>query len=126
MPKLYPSLKLQRTMIYSSKHILYAIELRVLSLPYAGSLCVTTKKIDRALSYFDIKPWRGYFANPYCELSSDLISQMDKPMLRLFNSYIELCNPRFTNDELYSIIEVCRKYKYAVINHRNRISIRSI
>jgi len=111
-------------MIYSNKHILYAIELRVLSTPYAGSLCITERNIRNALKYFDINAWNGYFTNPYNELPSDVISQMDKPMLRLFNSYIDLCNPPFTKNEIYSIIRVCKKYKYQVIIHKSRISIR--
>jgi len=111
-------------MIYSNKHILYAIELRVLSTPYAGSLCITERNIRNALRYFDINSWNGYFTNPYNELPSDMISQMDKPMLRLFNSYIDLCNLRFTTTEIHGIIKVCNKYNYQVINHKNRISIR--
>lgn len=111
-------------MIYSDKYIVYAIELRTLMTVYKGSLCIVKGRIGKALKYFNIEPWNNYYTNPFMELPSDLISQMDKSMLRLFNSYIEILDPPFTNREISDIISQCKKYNYQVVNYRNRISIR--
>jgi len=111
-------------MIYSDKHILYALELRMLVTSYAGSLCMVKGQIDKALRYFDIYPYKTYFTNPYKELPNDLILQMDEVTLKIFFNYNDLCNTSFTNDELRSIIKVCNKYSYIVTHHNHRISIR--
>jgi len=111
-------------MIYDQEELLRIVDFRVKTTPYHGTLCKVQNRqsIIHAMTYFNIWDYSGFITNPYCEMSDEMIQQMDWAVYRIFVEYVLLYMPPFTRDEIRSIIDASKKFGYSVIRNNGYIN----
>ncbi len=110
-------------MVYSTEDIYHALKIRVLGRKVSGTLFYSVYNIEESLRYWGGAKCEGYYTNPWAVLNKDIVSQMDKDVLKVFSNLLKIYNPPFTLCEQQFIIVQCKKFRYMCHIYDNHIYI---
>lgn len=113
-------------MILNERHVYYAIELRIKTTKYHGTLCKMPEReyLIGAMRYFDEWDHKGFLSNPYARLDEHVFVNMTPD---LFKAFVELTNywgPEWTRPELGLIHKSAHRFGYNIIRHKMKITLR--
>lgn len=113
-------------MFLNDQHVFHALEMRMKTKKYIGSLCIVPSPLllHNAMMYFDIWNHEEFISNPFHVLTKELFSNMTFETFRIFIELNDLYRPPFTIDEICFIMDVCNRYGYVLTHNKGYISIR--